>query len=556
MDDAITAGKPNTNTRFIRYTKAPWRERDPETGEMKMNRGVSFCFANGKTLFYGPYMQESQTSKGFLFKRWTYTYTPFEFSMGGKRLHGRSLFQLLQKGQESINTFAAMIEVQLRRGGFQQWLATTKMELSYEKSSMPGGTWLFKPDPEGLATGFTKPEPVPAMQVAADVWRLLELYFTRNDTAVGRTESESGQGSPNISSGSHLEILAEESAEQRAQRLERIRVAVEEQFQAGAIWMAEFVRYPRKMWTTDDAGNYQQKVWRGEDMHGQTAVKVKPAPAYETAVTQRENMRLAVNELHSLNPAENPKDARLVNDALNLPSEITKSANVQIDQARREWQMLVEEPYEEPYVDPLTDSDADHSDQHGADMKRESWHDLEEESQFKKYLPLLENWEEPSPALDANRQPIIMGYDQMGQPVPQMQTPMDRAQLAVQQSSGTWPECLELRIFETWRLLVGADTPPGELWPAGKPGETRDMKNPLQRLLRGRAHLASHQKRAEGTQMQVAAGQPTIAAPDTAATVSGMVPGPNAGAIPMQPQQPPVMGAATPAKAQPAMVGA
>jgi hypothetical protein len=413
-------------------------------------------------------------------------------------------------------------------------------------------------DPEAAALGMVGPKEIQPYQVSGDLWRIMEFYLDRVNTAVGRTDAEAGNNAAGVSSGSHLQLLAEESAEQRASRLERIRVWLEQLYNWGVQQLAEKVREPRKLWTTDDAGHWQQKVWSGEDFHGQTTVKVKPAAAYETAVTQRENMRLAVGEMKSLT-MEDPKTRRLVNEALNLPSEVTAAANIGIEQAKREWQELTEEPFKEPFVDAEMEAHADHADQHATDMDREKWHDLEDDAQAYLYLPLIENWDkpgEPTPVLGPNGQqipipdPMTGGQTQAvdpntGQPAFQMEvlTPMQKTEraMAIPRADGTavtWPEMQELQIFETLRMLVGADKEEGEAWPAGKPGDPRDMKVPLQRWIRGRAHRMSHRIFAEGEQMQAASGQPQLAAPDTAQTTSGMMAGPGAGPMPMPPPPP------------------
>lgn len=553
-DETMAAGAPRRHVRLIRTFRPPWRERDPKTGTMKLNRGRVIYSAGGKTLFFGDFMVESRRSKGKLFPRIHHTYVPHEFTNGGRDLHGTSLFRLQLKTQDMVNMLASMIEDTAKRGGFPSWLVTAAMDLQYQSSGRAQRLITWKPDSE-----FPQREPkeVGSNQVSTQVMQFMTWAMDRSDITAGRTEVEGGQTPPaNVTSGSMLELIAEQTAEQRAQRLERIREALESLWSHGLVLMEEYVREPRDLWYKDDKGEYQKQVWWGELLNGQTQVRIKPTVAYETEVARRENLNTALDD-HLLDP-NSPIPARARRaalDVLRVPTEVTHDDSIQTEMAEREYQSLLEEPYEEPYIDPEKDSDTDHAEQHGIDMTREAWLDLEDEAELKKYLPKMERWDQPGdpvPTPQTAPPPPGMPSWPLGVQPPMVTvmlpapSPFDKTKMALRQT-GAWPECVELQIFETFRMLVAntemgaAPVMPGEptdpqRWPAGKPGDSRDMKQPLQRVLRFRAHKAGHKKRGEQLQMQAASGQPTMAAPEAPSTQAGMMPGPGAGAP--QPQQP------------------
>lgn len=530
--------------RIFEFYKEPWRTRvqDPETGEytIKMNKGRTIHFAHGKILKWGDHIEQSKKTKGLTYPDVEFTYIPFELASGGKEMHGNSMFAGLRRGQESTNKIFSMFEDTLSRMGIPRWLVTKAMSFAWDTSGRAGGRYTWEPDerfPE------REPKEIGNTVLNPGVWELTDRYKDNGEEFSGKKEVESGGADPGDPAAA-IQLKLENAGAQRSQRHTRVREGLERAWSHLLTLMAEKVTEPRTLWREDNPGQYQERVWSGEDLHGQTRVKITGSPVYQSDVVTMLNMKQA-KELGTINPAE-PKTARMINRRLHIPDEMIESENRQADLAEREFSDFVELD-KEPMLDGLLDNMNEHAERHALDMKSERWIDLEDQAGIYQVWPLLEAWNEPREFVipqappgqggqPGNGQPMgppppwigtlpppppmpaIPGMPPPPPPMPSGPVPMMKQQLADQYPA------MDLRVLTYWSLLLMSK------------GIELKQGTPLWKVLRFRAHLAGTKELAQDKAQQAMAGQATLAAPGAPETMTGMAPGAGANSGPVDPQ--------------------
>jgi hypothetical protein len=444
-----------------------------------------------------------QASDGSLYPSTLYTYIPFEIRSGGKELHGVSLFEGLVRAQDSTNRMMSMAEDTAYRLGVPSFMTTKAMGFAWEASGRAGRRVVFEPDdryPDMV------PKEIGNIPVNSSLFEMVDRYSAYSGEHSATREVEEGGPDAGGAAAASIQLKLENAGAQRAQRHLRIREGLKKQWSHGLTLLANKVSEPRYLWSEDNPGQYQQRVWEGKDLHGQTKVEIDSSPVYDSDIVQMINLKSAV-EMQTIDP-RNPRTARTINRRLHIPNEMIQTQNQQADLAEREFKDFFERQ-QEPWIDSEQDDDAEHMNQHGLDIESEPWRDMEEQAGTKQALALLEDWDKPRPwqppmpGQPPSMQPppwiaLMPGpSDPMtGQPAPPGPQPiMDQQLRAGNPMTGQPPiPALEMRIMQFWGMLLAAG---GQ--PPLQPG------TPLWVSLRFRAHRAAHRKRLEE---QAAAAMP------------------------------------------------
>lgn len=509
MGAALGTGKPKRRVRLWEFYKKPWRTKDPITGEMKLNRGLMIHMAHGKILYYGDYVEEDPYSGELDFKV-VYTYIQNEIRDGGMTLHGVSMFEGLYRAQDSVNMIYSMLEDTLARMGIPSWLVPVGMTFAWKAAGRSGRMIRFEPDDR-----FTDyPKEIGNTTLNPAVFQHLESIQQYMENHSMARDVEKGGVPPGVTAAQAIQLTAEQAGQQRAQRIIRINLGLEEVWGHGLRLMARKVKEPRQLWKEDNPGQFQQRVWQGEDLHGQTRVKVDANPNNNSDVLQFANIEQCV-KLGTLDP-KNPKVARIINRRASIPNEIIQQESLQSDMAEREFHDFLKLD-KEPWCDSELDNDAEHMDRHGIDMESEPWRDLEEKAGMHYIWPYLEGWNDkqappPMPPQDPRLPPI---------PPPPSFTPFEGAQQVMGLKQQT--PSVELQIFLFWKLILQ------------KRAGMQELPKLLAKALRFRAHRAAHRIKAEKAAQQATSGVATAAAPEAPQTLSGMMPGAGANAGPIDP---------------------
>lgn len=527
---------PNRRARLWEFYKRPWRirEKDPVSGEWttRMNRGCMIHFSNGKLLRYGDLLETGPT--GETFPSVLYTYIPFEARSGGKELHGVGLFEGLVRAQDSTNRVMSMVEDYLYRLGVPSFLVTKAMSFAWEASGRAGRRVVFEPDDRYPQM---TPKEIGGQAVNPSLFELADRYAGYSEKLAASRETEQGGVETGVTAAAAIQLNLENAGAQRAQRLLRIREGLKEQWSHGLTMLSNKVREPRKLWNKDNPGRWQERVWQGSDLQGQTRVEIDANPVYDSDIVQMINLKSAA-EMGTIDPT-NPKTAMLINRRLHIPNELLEAESLQSDLAEREFKDFFERGVE-PWIDSELDHDASHADRHGLDMESEPWIDLEEQAGTKQAWAFLEDWDKPRPfeppmpgqppsmlpppwiaLMKPPEMPPMPGAPP-APPMPPSPVPLMDEQLRKgNPMTGNAPiPALESRILAYWQMLLqagGIQLQPGSaLWVS----------------LRFRAHRAAHRKRAEESAAQ-APTQPIMAPPDAPKNVAGMTPGIGPGAPPV-----------------------
>jgi hypothetical protein len=276
--------------------------------------------------------------------------------------------------------------------------------------------------------------------------------------------------------------MVEQSSEKRKARIRRIRLMLERCYKHGLMLIHELAREPRKLWTRDDTNAWKQETWSGLDLNGQTDVRIDAEPEHSLPSQRMQQLK----DMHDMFPDmfANPRAARKLAKRFEFPIEAFETQSLQDESAQRELSLFLDGG-RQPVVDPDLDDHQAHHQQHGEDMMKDRWRDLEDAAGWDDALLALWGWEQQYQMLE-------MQYGQ------------------------SWPPALELRILQAWQTILAM----GGFQP--KPGS----EQALGQVLRFRAHMTAHK---QITTMQMAAtsmGAQIPAAPAGAQTASGTLPTP------------------------------
>lgn len=356
------------------------------------------------------------------------------------------------------------------------------------------------------------PKEIGNTQLNPSVFQHLESIIQYMENHSMARDVEKGGVPPGVTAAQAIQLTAEQAGQQRAQRIIRINAGLEEQWSHGLRLMARKVREPRTLWKEDNPGQWQQRVWQGEDLHGQTRVKIDADPNSNSDILQLANIQQA-KDLGTIDTS-NPKVARIINRRLHIPNEIVQQESQQADSAEREFHDYLKLD-KEPWCDSELDDDAEHLDRHGIDMESEPWRDLEEKAGMHAAWSYIEGWndKQPTPALP----PPPPGMPMVAPP-----PPMSPFEAFVQMTGlAQQTPALQQQILAFWTFLLQRRAGMQQLAPL------------LKKALLFRAHRAAHRIKAEKKAQQANMGVATAAAPDAVQTTSGMMPGagPNSGPL-------------------------
>lgn len=500
------------NARERVYVKKPWREEVfDDSGKcvgLKLNRGRLIIMGGDVLLFDGDFLIESKTHPGTFIPRIHLDYASNEARSGGREFDGMSMSERLFDACEDGNEIHSQIQDARVHEGSPRLRVTRGMNLEYEHSATAGSIEVWDPDP--LAPD-KEPKEVGNNLLNPAVYNELNDIVNYIARSASLTETERGTPPAGITAALALQFLQEQSGEQRRPRIRAIREMLMRVFSHGLQLCHELVREPREYWTRDEKGAWAEKVWRGMDLEGQTDVQIDPEPDHDSDLQRQQRILDFVKDI--MNNIKDPKLMRKVAKKTHVDEDLFVEDNLQEETAERE---LIEwlEFDQEPVIDDDLDSHQAHYEQHGVDVMREQFRDLEDLAGWDKALPYLSNWQGmflPQP------NPVSVPDPMTGQPMPGQMLPGLDGKLSQPnpQTGAPGIPSLELRILKTWDLKLAQ----GGYQP--EPGQ----EEALAKVKRFRAHMAAHKIIGERQQQAAAGGAQIMAAPEAPdQTIAGTVP--------------------------------
>jgi hypothetical protein len=498
---AGASGLFKNHCRVKEYHKKPFMEWDGEA--WRLNKGRSIMMAGDVVLLDGPFLLESKVNPGTFIPRVHYDYAAWELRSGGREGDGFAMSELLFDPQDNINECKSQTQDTRQRMSVPKFRVTRGMNFDFEQTGNAGSNYVWTPDDQ--YPGAT-PEEIGSTTISEGVAKEVERDQQYMDDAAGTSDTEFGNIPPKVSSGTMLQISAEQSGERRRPRIARIREMLERTWKHGLILMHEFVREPRTLQMKDETSEFRDKSWTGLDLMGQTDVHIDAEPEHDSPLQQKEDAREAVT-LGLFDPATMSRKARIdFAKKLNVSAELTEDDDLQYECAEREFWEYVDSGHV-PVVDEDLDDHEAHDQRHGVDCLSDKWKTKEREAGWDEALVWISGWDKVDPM--ASMDPLT------GQPLP-----MASWQKIEKAFGQQWPPLLELRIFEAWKIFLQL----GGFRP----------KNPqaLEEVMRFRAHRAAHRMLHQQRAQQAQAGMAVPAAPEATTTAAGTMPNPQ--------QQPPV----------------
>jgi hypothetical protein len=377
---------------------------------------------------------------------------------------------------------------------------------------------------------------------------------------IGPQQIEIGVNQPNVTSGEHAQILAEEASQKRGPR-ERDLVN-----QAEAIWTHHlevtwaFRKEQGEMEVERAAGQFERKSYLGTDLLGQTRVKIDAQSNFDKTLYQSQAAEKAVSAglYGDLSQDDLLRESLL--EEMRLP-KLREERSIQIKRAEQVWSEFLRDA-KIPVVDETIVDMWLWNQVLGKRWQSDEAVEIQAQADWGAVIEALAGWERKlaeAEALDVQQRAIYEGYPpEQWQQIQQKGTelamgaamPGTPPQIPPQppQSGEFLPESMPKRLLMVWESMLAMPTSASMsesaatgLPPQMSPHPSSDSA--VKKLLQFYAVIQQCRIGAERKKAAAMGGAPVVAAPGGGRTVGGMEPTNAGGVVPAPGGAGPVGGA-------------
>jgi hypothetical protein len=505
------------------FHKKPWVEAD-ENGVPRMNRGRSIVMANKEVLLDEDFLIESQNNPGVDIPRVEYALCPWE--VREREMFGISAVELVYSLQDAINCLLSQVQDARHRFGSPKILAEEGMDINrsgFSNSGYPSDIWYFSPaEPGQVPTLFGN------TQMQGNWAAELDRYIEGIARIFGTMDIEIGEAPKNISAASAVMYLGEKASERRKARIARFADAKKRVYSHVLALIHEMYREERQYTVRGRNDKWEIKSFTGADLKGQDDVVIDNESVYDVKMFRREVIKDGISA--GTITVDTAAAKRRINEEWGVPREINEELNNQVEMAEEEWLQFDEDESYTLAVEAKCDDHLIHFKTHALSLQQQKAKELMSMLRWNEAELLLWGWDEQYDAIAQMEQFLKSPPTPAPQPGPSGEVMPEAAEMQAQEMAmrqqieaqlASIPKAPELRIYSIWRnMLVGSSQ-------IEEPRLTAIL-----RLARFKAHLMAHYILGQEALAAAGGGMPLPAAPGGSETISGVIPGNPAQAIP------------------------
>jgi hypothetical protein len=403
-------------------------------------------------------------------------------------------------------------------------------------SQFPADSWTIDsadPNEKPFVFGNTAPDTGVYQEMDRDERHVQDL--------AGQGTAELGNVAPNTELNySALLLAANKSAERRKPRIDRTRRMKVRRYEYRLLLMQEMYAEDRLMRVLGTNDKTTLERFTGLSFNGQIRVEFEDEPLVDVSIARRASLKQS-QEMGALK-VDTAAGAREINRLLELPADINKHSNIQVERAEEEFQRW-KKGYK-PGLDPQGDEHMAHFNQHEDDLRGRDAIDKIDSlgpNVWSQVLAACYTWNRALKAIEGAE--LLLNQAMAAAQAPPPPGPPPDAPRSEAMHAQVAKETIEQKRNEQIAALEQQVTPfPKDtqgriemLWTAFcapiMPTLQPVQQETLAQLIIWKAHSLAHWNEVQVQALQAMAGMPQASAPGAQQTPEGMVPMPGGGPV-------------------------